>query len=387
MSEVKINWNKQLFLKILEVLALTAVVCLTISEFGGYYLIITTIGKHSRLLRKIALLLFGVKVILTRYNKRESVLVLLMSLLGYLNYSNSGNIEMLMSIAMILSLKNIPLKKVFYVCFCTILGMVILLGTLSIAGITGVLKETMNYGRGAMETRYYFGFYHPNQWAHAIFMLLAFWCVTFWERIDWKALLVMTSINFAVYKLAASRTAVICGIVLLFMTLAYKYAPKLMGNKKVNYVIAVSGTIVWAFSVFLVSNAAGDLWQKFDRIFNGRLRMGKEYLLSYSPTIWGERIADQLENGYVLDFGYLRFLLENGILIYILMILAILLLCVCAIKKEKYEILVMVASISLYGIYENIAMAMTPENIIMLFFAMLCFDQNFYSAVNQRVID
>ena len=50
--------NKNLdFKKIQEAAVLFAVACLTISYFGGYYLIITTIGHHSTLLREMAVVL------------------------------------------------------------------------------------------------------------------------------------------------------------------------------------------------------------------------------------------------------------------------------------------------------------------------------------------
>ena len=45
------------FKKIQEAVVLFAIACLTVSYFGGYYLIITTIGHHSRLLQEIAVVL------------------------------------------------------------------------------------------------------------------------------------------------------------------------------------------------------------------------------------------------------------------------------------------------------------------------------------------
>ena len=98
----------------------------------------------------------------------------------------------------------------------------------------------------------------------------------------------------------------------------------------------------------------------------------------YSPTVWGARIADSLENGHVLDFGYIRFFLENGVVIYGLMILATFLLGSYAVNKNRNEILVMIASITLYGIYENVAMRMTPANMMMVFFALMFYESDFF---------
>ena len=58
-----------------EAVVLFAVACLTISYFGGYYLIITTIGHHSTLLREMAVVLLFLKILTTRYNKKEKRLL------------------------------------------------------------------------------------------------------------------------------------------------------------------------------------------------------------------------------------------------------------------------------------------------------------------------
>ena len=386
MFDAKRFLNKKIFINILETMVLAAVACLTISEFGGYYLIITTVGTHSKLLMEIAFSLFAIKIMLTRYTKKEFLTVFVLIFLGYINYKRSGNTEIITSAVMILSLKNVSLKKVFTVCFYSLIGIVALLGILSVLGIAGDLSITKDFGRGGVETRYVFGFYHPNQWAHAVFMILLCGMLSFWERMDWKCGAAMLVVNLVIYKLAASRTAFLCGMVLILMMLLYKHCAYVVKSKTWNRLLVAGCAAVWMFSLYLVKNSAGVFWNKLDRLFTGRISLGREFMTIYSPTVWGEKIADMLENGHVLDFGYIRFFLENGVIIYGLMIAATFLIGIYAVNKGRYEILVVLASITLYGIYENIAMRMTPANMIMVFFSLMIYERGFFSEVSKKAL-
>ena len=373
MFDVKEDLQKQKFLTILQVITLLAVVCLALSEFGGYYLIITTIGTHSRLLRKIAFWLFFAKIVLTKYTKKEFIAVLILSLLGYLNCKYSGNTELILSLSMILSLKNVDLKKVFKACFFSTITMVVILGLLSIFKITGQLEITQNFGRGGVETRYCFGYHHPNQWAHVVFLILLFGALAFWERLDWKRILLLAGVNVVSYVLAASRTAMICGFVLLIFVLFYKYGGSIAKNKTLNYFIALSCALVWPVIVYLATSMSYQFYEKTNFLFTGRLRMAKEYMGKYTPSIWGMQIPDELESGSVLDLGYIRFLLEKGTLVYFLMVVFIIALGIYAVKKEKYQIMTGLVCITLYGIYENIAISMVPANVLMVYLSYIIF--------------
>lgn len=387
MCETKTALQKQKVLKILEVITLMAIVCLALSEFGGYYLIITTIGRHSRLLRKIAFGLFLTKITFTRYTKKEFIAILALSLLGYLNYKYSGNTEFLLSMSMVLSLKNVELKKVFKACFFSAMAMVILLGVLSVLKIAGQLEITQGFGRGGIETRYCFGYYHPNQWAHVVFSILLFGTLAFWEHLDWKGALLIAGVNLLSYALAASRTAMLCGFVLVFFILFYKYGGSIAKNNKINYLLGLSCALVWPIAVYLITSMRYRFYEKTDFLFTGRLWMGKEYMQKYTPTVFGLSIPDRLETGAVLDFGYIRFLLEKGTLIYCLMILATVALTVYAVKNKKYHVMTGMVCITLYGIYENIAMSKTPANVVMIFFSVLLFKVNVKEKSKASFID
>ncbi len=376
MLEIK-RIDRKVLLCILEILTLTAVACMALSEFGAYYLIVTTFGRHSRIFRKIAFGLFVTKILLTRYEKKEFGMVLGLSAIGYLNYHISGNGEIILSIAMLLSLKNVSLKKVFATCFFCILSMVLLMGGLSIAGVKGQVAITKSFRNEGIETRYCFGYHHPNQWAHAMYLLMLTGVLTFWKKINWKSLIGMFVLNLLIYRFSISRTGFLCGLVMICMIIFYKYGGKIAAWKPLNYLISLGSASIWMIALFLISenSFAGILREKLYWYFTGRLSMAREFLLQYPIRLWGSQIPDTLSNGMVLDFGYARFLLENGTLIYFLMFFAMIFLGISVVKKEQYPFLIAIVCTSLYGMYENVAMKMVPANVVMILFALLIYPE------------
>ena len=375
--------NKNLdFKKIQEAAVLFAVACLTISYFGGYYLIITTIGHHSTLLREMAVVLLFLKVLTTRYNRKEFAIIATLLTLAFVNYKVSGNTRALYNFLILCALKNVDLKKVFKVALASLIFIVTLMAVLALTGVTGIVSVTENFGRGSansqfseVETRYYMGYIHPNTWAQAMFSMLTLIVAAFYEKIDWKGILVIALINYAVYRLAVSRTCFIAGLALVILLIWDKYAKKLFDFIVIRAGILAGVSALWAIIFTVNVDIDNSLnWQIIDwRLFTGRIRQAQAYYERFGLSLFGKKIPDVLENGYILDMGYMRMLLENGVIIFVLMYLGMLILLIYAMKNKRNDIIIITIAICLYGIYENQAIAQVPANLSIYYIAALIF--------------
>lgn len=369
-----IKWNN-----IVEVFVLFAVACLTISYFGGYYLIITTIGAHSRLLDKIAFTLLLCKVIGTRYDKREFLILFALACLAILNYRASGNTDTIMNVLMIASLKNVDLKKVFRVSLVALIFSVVLVGICSFLGYGGPVEITQDYGREGVETRYCFGFIHPNQWAHAIFMIQLLAILGFWEQMNWEILSVVLIGNMIAYQYSLSRTGIVTGVLLVFLTFLYKYGKKVMHTALVNMCLILEIIFVWVISIIAVvqKDIEGTFVVILDRLFTGRLWQAKQFYNNYGTTLFGEKIENMITIGekswLVLDSGTIRFLLENGWIIFVILFLGVCLLFIYAMKNKSDWIIVCVVCISLYAINEYLAVSRIPANVVIYLLSYLVY--------------
>lgn len=372
--------NKSLdFKKMQEAIVLFAVACLTISYFGGYYLIITTIGHYSTLLRESAVVLLFLKVATTRYNKKEFLCIGGMLLLAYASYKYSGNTRALYSFLTICALKDVDLNKVFRVALISLCFIVALLASLALLGVTGKVSVTENFGRGVeistIETRYYMGYIHPNTWAQAVFTIFLLVVVNFYEKIDWKGILLLLLANYGLYRLAVSRTCFLCGIAMIVLLVWAKYGKKLFEFLIIRIGIIAGVTAIWSIIFTCNINIEESLiWTIIDwKIFTGRLAQAQAYLETCGLSAFGVRVPDTLPNGYVLDMGYMRMLLENGVLIFGIMFILTISVLLYAFKEKRNDIVIVVICICMYGIYENLAIAQIPANLILYYVAALVF--------------
>ena len=373
------------FKRIQEAMVLFAVACLTISYFGGYYLIITTIGHHSRLLREMAVVLLFLKVLTTRYSKKEFAVVAGLLLLAFLNYRASGNTRALYNFLMLCALKDVDLKKLFKVALASVVFIVALMGILALTGVTGIVSVTEDFGRAnitsefsEVETRYYMGYIHPNTWAQAMFAMMTLIVAVFYEKMDWKGIVFLALINYAVYRLSVSRTCFIAGIAMIILLIWAKYGEKIFEFVIIRMGIVAGVSALWAIIFTVKADVENNLkWEIIDwRLFTGRIKQAQVYYQTFGLSLFGKHIPDQLDNGYILDMGYMRMLLENGVIIFGLMYAAAIVLLIYAFKKKRNDIVILIITICLYGIYENQAIAQLPASLYMYYAAALMFQKD-----------
>lgn len=370
--------------KMQEALVLAAIACLTFSYFGGYYLIITTIGHHSTLLRKMAVVLLFLKVLTTRYTKREFGFVAVLLSLAFANYKVSGNTRALYNFLTICALKDVELKKVFRVSLGSLVTIVLLMGILAVTGVTGTLSITDYFGRidpetgyGKLETRYCMGYIHPNSWAQAIFGILVLSIAGFYEKLDWKGVIFFGIVNYTVYLYSISRTCFLGGMILLCLFLLMKYVRKLFDLLIVRIGFAAGTAALWGSVFALRIEAVTPIIAKWDmKFFTGRLSMAKHFVDRWGISAFGRGIPDELDGGYVLDMGYTRMLLENGLVIYLLLFFSALFLLFYAFRRKRYEVVILMISIFIYGLYENEAIAQVPANLVIYYLGEWLFNRD-----------
>lgn len=361
------NFGINDYKKCMEILFLLAIAFLTFSYFGGYYLIITTIGKYSRLLERIAYVLFFCKILGTRYCKKEFFILLAVGIFAIITEQVSGNHRLLVTVLVVAAMKNIELKKIFKVSLYSLIFTVLLLGVCSLLGFGGPVELTQMYGREGVETRYSFGFIHPNQWAHAMFMILLFFVMAYEEIIDWKKLIFLFVANYMVYRLSVSKTAFAAGIILIVGVGVFRYAGRVL-YVQVMKVIYLCGVFFawWSPLLTLPKNEFSKfLVKSLNRMFTGRISIARNFYYYYQSSVFGMKIADvHPKTGEVLDMGYIRLLLENGWGWYCLLFVFLLVVVITAFKKQKGNWLVVITCILLYGMGEYVAFSQLPANTI-----------------------
>lgn len=362
------------FKKIANLLVYVGISLLAISDSGIQLLILHVIGPGSRTLRLISMWLLFVKILLTRYNRKEFFILAPISLLALYNYHISGNIYCVYTILAIACLKDIDYSTLFKVLFYSTLSTVVFVGILSFFNIGSPTQLTQDFGRGLVETRYCFGLYHPNIWHQAIARCIIFACIAYYQQLNIIHLLILFAFNYFIYTLSVSRTGLLAAWIFLLLVIFYKYLTKLMHTIFVKICACIGIAAVYGLYLhFTIDLYKGGLYGEiFDwRITTGRIKQALEFLSTHMIQPFSSRFPD---DGTLFDLGAYRIFYECGYIWGALFFLAFFILIIVALKNN-WDIIVSTAVYFLFcGLYEFDPVTRPTYNVAVFFFALLIFN-------------
>ena len=308
----QISLNHQSLKRFSALLVYIGIALLAISDSGIQLLILHVIGPGSRTLRLIAMWLLFVKVLLTRYTKKEFFILAPISVLALYNYYLSGNIFCVYTILVIAASKDIDYSVLFKTLFYSTLSTIVVLGILSFWDIGSPIQLTEDFGRGMIETRYCFGLHHPNIWHQAIGRCIIFACIGYHKQLNIIHLLILFVFNYFIYTLSVSRTGLIAVSIVLILMVFYKYLKKFMHTLFVKVCAIICMLGVYGIYIYFTLRLHADQWDYKSVMFNwkianGRIRQALDFLVVNPIQQFASRFPD---DGTLFDCGFYRFFYE-----------------------------------------------------------------------------
>ena len=352
-----------------------AISLLALSDTGIQLLILIEIGPGSRSLRLTAMCILFIKVLLTRFSKKEFFILAPIATLALYNYHISGNIFCVYTILVIAASKDIDYTSLFKTLFYSTLFSIVFLGILSFWEIGSPLQLTEDFGRGMIETRYCFGLHHPNIWHQAIGRCIIFACIGYYKQLNIVHLLILFVFNYFIYTLSISRTGLIAISIFLILLIFYKYLRKLMCTLFIK-VLAFFGIIsVYGLYLYFTYDFA-TTWTLNSQFFNwkvtnGRIQQALIYLKSNPINFFASRFPD---DGTVFDLGAYRLFYESGYIWATLFFLLFFVLIFIA-SKRNWSIIIPVCVYFVFcSLYEFDPVTRPTYNIVAFFLPLLVFD-------------
>lgn len=312
------------------------------------------INPYESQLFRITFLLFGIKVITTKYSMKEWSCILVGALIAACSYFINEKDEAVRAVVFIASCKNIVLKKnikvIFYV---TMLGCIVLI-LLSVTGIYGAMSVTADYGREAIETRYTLGMGHPNALHCMIWMVMTLAMYAYDSSMKWYHYILLMAINMVTFLLTDSNTGVMLATATIIGVATLHYIPMLQKASWVYVAGAIVVIICVAFSVYgaYAGNGRNDsstFMYKLDKILNGR------YQYCYAvenARMQNWKLFAAPENTEYFDAGFVRAFYWYGIIPGVMYGLMHVYLTWQSWKHKDYVLLVMVVAFSIYSLME-----------------------------------
>ena len=349
---------------------------IAISDSGIQLLILMTIGPGSRTIRLIGMWLLFIKILLTRYTKKEFFILAPVTILALYNYTVSGNIYCVYTILVIACMKDVDYAALFKVLFYSTLGSVIFVGILSFFNIGSPTQLTQDFGRGLVETRYCFGLYHPNIWHQAIGRCIIFACIGYHKQLNIIHLLILFVFNYFIYRMSVSRTGLIAVSIVLILMIFYKYLTKFMHTLFIKICAVIGMLGVYGLYIYYTIKLAGEEYHLPAELFNwkvatGRLRQALDFLETHPIQMFSSRFPD---DGTLFDCGFFRIFYECGYLWAGILFLTLFALVITALKNNWDIIIPVVVYFIFCSLYEFDPVTRPTYNIAVFFIPLLIFN-------------
>lgn len=333
---------------------------------------------------QLTCLLFLIKVCLTRYSRKEYLVIALFLGLGAISYFVTGRNEIVRVVMFIAACKNIDMKHCLKLVFYLTFSGCLLIMSLSIFGIGGDIALTQDYGRGSVETRYVLGMGHPNALQCMVWALTILGLYLYGEKMKWYGYLVILGINLLFFLLTDSKTSLLAVVFAIFYVAIYRFAQRKIIKKICNAtgVLLVVGSI--GFSVFIAGTAhyvynydwaidtspTAAFFNRLDSILTGRIRSLTNNA-RWEGTIRTWKLFSEPANNYYFDMGWVRLFYWYGVIPACIFIVLLFVLMWYCIRKKDYMAFVMIVSFAVYSIVEAHAVSVyIARNYVLFLFGM-----------------
>lgn len=331
-----------------------------IAFFAGVYIEIFLMAMSSANVElpmrgrifQIAAGLFFVKILMTKYSLKEYIIGGILAALSLLQWYYAYNETFFYVVLMIFASKSIPyeklLKSVFAIWAVIMTGMVIL----SSCGVIDRLALVQDYGRGGVETRYCFGYPHPNVFHSNFYTLISVFVLAFSKKLNGWMIGGIVLLNVVAACFTASRTGMLIVMFLCILLCAAKYLKDMMEKRWVQITGCVAILVACLGSV-IVLVWENPLVDKLNELLTGRISLARMFAMPQTWTVLPNTIDRN-----VLDMGYVQLFATVGVLLATIYMFAMILFYAKVWKAKDTVAMAVLLAYAVFMLVESHATSM-----------------------------
>lgn len=312
----------------------------------------------------VSFLCIVVKMCITEYSLKEWILILFLLTMSAVIYRISGEKGVLVCMVTVVAMKNVSVKRAFYVgtvVWAAAMGVRFLYSLVFIENVE-VAVQTKNLTGAVL--RYYMGYPHPNVLHISFLVLVAFIIYCLKDQYNWKHFLLLAAGNLFMFLYSYSFTGTL--IVMAYICLSYYVRLKKL-NKAEYVLIEMLFPICILFSIIAPIVLEGRAFELADKIFNNRINFAKYFLTVDNMSLLGNNLAEITTDIITMDNAFVFVLIIYGGLVFLLMCTGYVLTIHSYIKQKKDIELVMICCFIVAGITEPFLFNTSFKNLTLLF--------------------
>ncbi len=311
-----------------------------------------TIPDRTRLMQ-LAALIFGIKILLTHYTKKECLMIISMCVIALVPLFSVQSTQVLEIVLMIIASKDVDRERVIKLYFGMMLTAIILMILLSTTGVIGNLALTKDYRGNGPETRYCFGYSHPNVFYSNVLKMVMAGFVVYYKKCRGWQYIAFTVINFIFYLFADSRTGFLVVELLIIAFYCLYKKPDLPEHKFVRYLGQGMIACVILLS-YLLPYLPYDWIRLLDRALTGRIYCSTAWILANQWSL----LPVIRDGNFVLDMGYFYLMANWGILLGIIYLLLVFYNYRLFYKNKNWSYVLVLVVYSIFTFVESHAFSM-----------------------------
>lgn len=337
--------------QIAELFFWMAVVCELVVSFSGY----AFGGYKEPWIIILGLGFSGLSILFSMDLKQEWKILAICGFVGLGFYWLQKTALILRIIMLLLAGRYANRRKVIGFFFWGTLTGMLYAGILAALGMHNSLSITQLF-RQEVETRYCFGFYHPNGFSLFFFRMIAMGLYVYGEKMKNWLLAMVGIISLAIMALGASKA----GIATLFLTFAGFFVIRIWKKEGWEKRLAITGAVLMVVEILFILGSmiwfcpsetiygeGQGFWQLFNEITTGRLYKIHETFIQYPIPLWGYR-------GFMeaTEVGFVNALYNQGIVFFILYLGALFYAFYRMYREKDMSALVVIMAFTLYAMAE-----------------------------------
>lgn len=329
--------------------------------FGGY---------HEPIIIIMGMLFFSISICTHPEWKKNWLLYLICAVVGLGYYYLQSSALILRILLILLAGREQKAEPVIKFFFWGTLVIMIYTAFLSVLGLHNTVSLTQHF-RHEEETRYCFGFYHPNGFAFFLFRTLVLGLYTYGRQLKLWMMAVVAVFSMILFWMAGSKmglTAAVCVIVAFWLM---RFLKTVQAQKKFfllgNSLMALEILFIMISMVCFVTSTETDLtgvgfWQILNELTTGRLFFIHKTYLAYPIPLWGYQ-------GFMeaTEVGFVNALYNQGLIFLLVYFVALFFLFYRMYRKKDMPALVLILGFTLYAMAEAFLPYFNKNGVWMLF--------------------
>lgn len=339
---------------IVEVLSLTVIPYMAGQEFCGIVFKILTYTSYG---------LVVVSFLLTpKITTAELIRIMVLVAVTAVGSYFAGN-GIMLTLIYLYAAKDIDVEKVFRILGYIYILLLILIIVLSLLGII----ENWDYSQSKdRPTRWCLGYTYPTHTSSVLFMAILIYCYIQKERLNLIQIAILELANLWLFTYTDSRAAMmICAVIpIVFYLLKFRkkeFRKSILGWLQ-QWSFPLSAILIYA--VTMAYKATG-FFAKLDIWLSGRLRYSYYSMNEYGIHLFGQKIEwvgyggmghtfTSLKDVYnFVDSSYLKILLENGLIVWLLIMIMWTAVSIIAYRNNKRYLTWALTFLAVYSMVEQ----------------------------------